>query len=846
MSSSTQAQLRFQFKRQAAVSMNGAGHVAPMAVMVASSKVDYSVTKGGLRLWAVLLVFVILCSSFYTLFSTMESTEVAFEIDGDENLDYDGDIDDDADEMAIHNRRAEKDTTPSREYISRSRTFEENRKAHQSIQNMPDSTDDDRLDDEVELEEEEEARLADLRAKAERKSKKALDENVEHDDSDNIHGGNNESDDSDVDKKSERAADRYVKEEEEEKKDRTSGRKEQDKPKRAKARHKRFKVMNDNDNDDDNADEEEEKEKKMAKKEKEGEEERRNGRNEKEIQIEDSTEREKESGAESEGEEKSKDEFGRKKKSRIKSRKKISSMEKLKRECKRKNCLPEYDRHPRMSLLKQIPLSISNRNKPQLPTDSQLTDNDKEQDENDKKEDEENEEDEIILDLAATKKEKLNDRSVYKRHAITNREDHKYQNQLDRADYLVEKHDYHSAIAIFENVLRANPNSPRAHFGIARANDIRSEIESDHSFLNIAINEYQEVLDMDDTPDALFNQAAYRLIDRARFLGLLHRVLQAQRSLIDRYPDDLQLYNNQGLTFLMMGREDDARRIFENVLKISPTNGVAQAYFGYILKLSGDFENGVLYMRKGLRGVRDVIADPRFYYHFGEALTRLGKKQEAYRVYSIGAKIGLFPSSYQRSLYNVEGLTARPWWTIEQTFCSKHLRKIERQWTVIREEAVAILNNHPYLFEPENEELTVNGQWSAYLLYSSNSWNSSNCLKAPKTCDIMRMFKDSSDCLKSEIKFSLLTSGARVWPHCGYSNYRLQAHLGLIISSEARLRVGHEVRGWKTGRFLIFDDSFEQELWFEGASANKYRLILRMDLWHPEMDPVRRVEFRSV
>lgn len=66
------------------------------------------------------------------------------------------------------------------------------------------------------------------------------------------------------------------------------------------------------------------------------------------------------------------------------------------------------------------------------------------------------------------------------------------------------QHDYHSAITIFESILRANPNSPRAHFGIARANDIRSEIESDYSFLNIAINEYQEVLDIDDTPDALF------------------------------------------------------------------------------------------------------------------------------------------------------------------------------------------------------------------------------------------------------------------------------------------------------------------------------------------------------
>lgn len=68
-----------------------------------------------------------------------------------------------------------------------------------------------------------------------------------------------------------------------------------------------------------------------------------------------------------------------------------------------------------------------------------------------------------------------------------------------------------------------------------------------------------------------FRQAAYRLIDRARFRGSLHRVLQAQRSLIDRYPDDLQLQNDFGLTFLMMGRNDDALRIFENVSTMSKT-----------------------------------------------------------------------------------------------------------------------------------------------------------------------------------------------------------------------------------------------------------------------------------
>ncbi|VDK68106.1 unnamed protein product [Onchocerca ochengi] len=797
----------------------GAGYVTPMAVMVAPSRVDYSVTKGGLRLWGVLLVFVILCSSFYTLFSTMESAELAFEFDGDENFDFDGDIDDDADEMAIHNRRAEKDTTPSREYISRSKTFEENRKAHQAIQDVPDSTDDDILNEE-EMLEEEEARLADLRAKAERKSNKPFDKSVASDrnGSDNVTDDSNDSDDDDDDDKvaeqadlSSRTKGRHVEEE-----DKRSGKQKEgkEKPKRAKAHRKRIKVVEDD---------EEEEERRMAQKvemEKEEKEKEKDGRK---VEIEDSVGHE---------------------------------------DCKRKKCLPEYDHHPRMSLLKQVPFSVKNRNKQQsIAGFKSIEDDEKEEEMKDADDERENEgiedkelDDESIRDLTAIKKEKSNDRTIYKRHAITNRDDHKYRSQLDRADYLVEKHDYHSAIAIFETVLRYNPDSPRAHFGIARANDIRSEIESDHSFLDIAINEYQEVLDIDDTPDALFNQAAYRLIDRARFRGLLHRVLQAQRSLIDRYPDDLQLHNNQGLTFLMMGREDDARMIFENVLKISPTNGIAQAYFGYILKLNGDLENGVIYMRKGLRAVREVIADPRFYYHFGEALTRLGKKQEAYRVYSVGAKVGIFPSPYQRSLYNVEGLTARPWWSVEQTFCSQHLKKIERQWTVIREEAEAILSNQPYLFESEHEELIVDGQWSAYSLYRSNSWNLSNCLKAPKTCNIMRMFKDSSDCLKSEarikkhslIKFSLLASGTRVWPHCGYSNYRLQAHLGLMISSEARLRVGHEVRGWKTGRFLVFDDSFEQELWFEGASANKYRLILIVDLWHPEVDPVRRVEFRSI
>ncbi len=48
-----------------------------MAVMVASpNRVDYSVTKGGLRVWAVLFIFIFLCSSLYTVFSAREIAEL--------------------------------------------------------------------------------------------------------------------------------------------------------------------------------------------------------------------------------------------------------------------------------------------------------------------------------------------------------------------------------------------------------------------------------------------------------------------------------------------------------------------------------------------------------------------------------------------------------------------------------------------------------------------------------------------------------------------------------------------------------------------------------------------------
>lgn len=44
-------------------------------------------------------------------------------------------------------------------------------------------------------------------------------------------------------------------------------------------------------------------------------------------------------------------------------------------------------------------------------------------------------------------------------------------------------------------------------------------------------------------------------------------------------------------------------------------------------------------------------------------------------------------------------------------------------------------------------------------------------------------------------------------------------------------------RTWEEGKVLIFDDSFEHEVW---QDASSFRLIFIVDVWHPELTPQQR------
>ncbi|KAL7069887.1 hypothetical protein ACQ4LE_010989 [Meloidogyne hapla] len=475
----------------------------------------------------------------------------------------------------------------------------------------------------------------------------------------------------------------------------------------------------------------------------------------------------------------------------------------------------------------------------------------------DEEEVQENVENEHITELIAQRK--LPGSYSTRKSALTSRSDYRHRHLLDEADFLSEQHDFVSALEKYQKVLNMDRYSPRALFGRARVYQLMSEFADDgdnRKLLDKAMGDFESILlqnkDSEDIPDELFRISARYYVECARFRGgsqQLHKILQIQRALVDRFPEDLEAQCDFGATWLGMNRPDEAANVFKNILEVDPHHALAQAYYGYILKVyEGDLERGVNLMRRALRTVDSgniVVNDQKFYFHLGDALTRLGRLKDAHSVYADAVKHGLFPSTLQRSLHNLAHLTARPWWTVEQTECSRQLRQLERHWITIKEEALRLWQNHQHLFEKDNYsgnliETENNGHWILIIKDKSDGdfMREEICGEnlMPYTCQMLRGggFTDSV-CARENIRLSVLRSGASTWPYCGPTNYVLESHLGLVTHSDARLRVGNETRGWKQGKMLIYDTSYEHEIVFEGAPANALRIALILELWHPEV-----------
>ncbi|XP_060569648.1 aspartyl/asparaginyl beta-hydroxylase-like [Ruditapes philippinarum] len=429
---------------------------------------------------------------------------------------------------------------------------------------------------------------------------------------------------------------------------------------------------------------------------------------------------------------------------------------------------------------------------------------------------------------------KKNKRKDYAKNDITSKADYKVRSKLDAADKLLEEGDVEGAIQKFDKILQSHPNSPRALWGKGLATDKLAERKRSNSLLEEAIKLMDTALRVSDTPEKLLMQIATKLAQRQAFRGWSHKEAKTWQFLIQKFPDNMEYRKKLGVSYMMIGNIEEARKVFTGILQKSPGDGFGLVHLGFILKTTDlNYKEAIPMLQNGIDTKEEGTQDGRFFYHLGDAYLRVNQTDKARETYRRGADIGLFLSEYQRSLYNANTkITGRPWWTPEQTTYKRYLTMLENNWKIIRDEGLAQLDQKTGAFIPEEENLRETGDWKQFTLYQRGNKDENNCKRAPKTCALIDQIPEAKGCTRGQVKFSVMHPGVHVWPHTGPTNCRLRAHLGLKIPEGPRIRVGDEIRTWKEGKFIIIDDSFEHEVWHDGTEL---RLILIVDFWHPEI-----------
>ncbi|XP_034046331.1 aspartate beta-hydroxylase domain-containing protein 2 [Thalassophryne amazonica] len=130
---------------------------------------------------------------------------------------------------------------------------------------------------------------------------------------------------------------------------------------------------------------------------------------------------------------------------------------------------------------------------------------------------------------------------------------------------------------------------------------------------------------------------------------------------------------------------------------------------------------------------------------------------------------------------------------------------------------------------------------AVFLLYTAGICMVENCRSCPRTYRTLlslRTFINSNSL--GSAGFWVLGPGATLGSSYGPTNTRLRCHLGLQTPPLCELVVGGEPQCWSEGHCLLVDDSFLHTISHMGPSEVGPRVILCVDLWHPNVAAAER------
>ncbi|MDB6140010.1 MAG: aspartyl/asparaginyl beta-hydroxylase protein [Verrucomicrobiaceae bacterium] len=169
-------------------------------------------------------------------------------------------------------------------------------------------------------------------------------------------------------------------------------------------------------------------------------------------------------------------------------------------------------------------------------------------------------------------------------------------------------------------------------------------------------------------------------------------------------------------------------------------------------------------------------------------------------------------------------------------FSNRHFAwvdEVEAEWTGVREELDHVMqyrDQMPSFQDIVKEVGTIQSddQWKTFFLKGVGMDCEENARRCPKTMKLLEKVPKVSTAF-----FSILSPGKHIPSHRGAWAGILRLHLGLLVPEpreKVRIRVANQMCQWSEGKCLIFDDTWNHEVWND---TDGYRVVLFVDFERP-------------
>ena len=161
---------------------------------------------------------------------------------------------------------------------------------------------------------------------------------------------------------------------------------------------------------------------------------------------------------------------------------------------------------------------------------------------------------------------------------------------------------------------------------------------------------------------------------------------------------------------------------------------------------------------------------------------------------------------------------------------------LREHWQDIRDEAVAVAlrgEASPSLatISPDHRSIAEIDKWRSFFLWGYGYPIDENLVRCPRTRDLVAQIPGLNSAF-----FSILAPGTHIPEHRGVTKGLITCHLGLIVprDGDVRMRVHDRTVRWAEGETLVFDDTYNHEVWNDTCGT---RVVLLIQFARPLRNP---------